>query len=102
MKQQLDAVLRERLGSAIRSSLAEQKVLGGFDPDQFAESVKTRISSEVHHRMADAIREYLHELDDDGLRQAIRQVVTQRGEYTPSYSGYSGFGGYSGYNSNLD
>ena len=55
--------------------------------------------------MVDAVREYLHEVEEDGLRQAIRHAVTQRGEYTPSYSGYSGFGGYSGYsgyNSNLD
>jgi hypothetical protein len=75
---QMDDVLRERLGTVIRAALMEQKTLGGFDPDQFADSVRGRLGHAIRERLTDAIRERLHEVHRDRLRDAIRSAVSQR------------------------
>ncbi|HEX7836607.1 MAG TPA: hypothetical protein VF469_04040, partial [Kofleriaceae bacterium] len=87
MKQQLENVLRDRLGTVVCMSLAEQKVLGGFDPNQFAESVRSRLVTALHEHMCDAARASLHELNREGLEDAIRYAV-QPGREVPRYAGY--------------
>jgi len=88
MKQQLESVLRDQLGTVVCTSLTEQKVLGGFDPDQFADSVRSRLITALQERMIDAARASLHE-HREGLQDAIRWAVTQYSREVPRYAGYS-------------
>jgi len=81
--------MRERLGTAIRASLVEQKLLGGFDPEQFADSVRGRIAYAIRERLTDSLRERLHEVHRDQLRDTIRSAVTEQGMGME----FSGFGG---------
>jgi hypothetical protein len=90
IKQNVEDVLRERLGTAIRSSYVEQKLLGGFDPEQFADSVRGRIAYVMRERLTDAIRERFHDVHRDRLRDAIRSAITQAhgSQSGPEFSGF--------------
>ena len=79
-------MLRERLGTAVRTSIIEQKLLGGFDPDSLADAVRGRIAYAMRERLTDAIRERLHDVHRDRLREAIRSSITQM--QTPEFSGF--------------
>jgi len=79
-------VLRERLGTAVRASLVEQKLLGGFDPDQFADSVRGRLAYAIRERLTDTVKERLHEVHRDRLRDAIRSAVSEGGN--PEFTGF--------------
>jgi hypothetical protein len=80
-------VLRERLGTAVRKSLIEQKMLGGFDPEGFADSVRSRIAYSMGERLADAIRERFHDAYRDRLREAILMAV-QQAQPTQQFNGF--------------
>jgi hypothetical protein len=75
IKDRVEDVMRERLGAAVRAALVEQKLLGGFDPEQLADSVRGRIASAIRERLTDAVRERLHEVHRDRLRDAIRSAI---------------------------
>ncbi|HWU86336.1 MAG TPA: hypothetical protein VN253_03650, partial [Kofleriaceae bacterium] len=47
----------------------------GFDPNQFANSVLSRICFLMHGRLVDAVRERLHEVPREHLCEAIRSAV---------------------------
>jgi hypothetical protein len=81
-------VLKERLGTAVRASLVEQKLLGGFDPEQFADSVRGRIAYAMRERLTDAIRERLHEVHRDRLRDAIRSALQEPGGGSGEFAGF--------------
>ena len=80
-------MLRERLGTAVRASIVEEKLLGGFDPDALADSVRGRIAYTLRERLTDAIRERLHDVHRERLREAIRSAVTQASQSGPEFTG---------------
>ena len=91
IKQHIDEVLRERLGTAVRKSLIEQKMLGGFDVEGFTDSVRNRIAYAMGERLADALRERFHDGYRDRLRDAIQSAV-QQAQSSPETSSFGGFG----------
>ena len=91
IKQHIDEVLRERLGTAVRKSLIEQKMLGGFDPEGFTDSVRGRITYAMGERLVDCLRERFHDGLRDELREAIQNAVSQA-RPTSEPSSFGGFG----------
>lgn len=72
----------------MRTSLIEQKVLGGFDPEAFSDAVRGRLTHAMRERLTDSIRERLHDAYRDRLRETIQSAVIQA---RPA-SEFTGFG----------
>jgi hypothetical protein len=75
----------------VRKSLLEQKMLGGFDPEAFTDSVRNRIVYAMGERLADALRERFHDTYRDRLREVIQTAVSAT-RPTSEVTSFGGFG----------
>ncbi len=83
IEQSIGDALRERLSTAIQATLVEQKLLGGFDPEQFADGVRGLLDHAIRERVIDAVRERLHEVHREHLHDVIRNAAPgSRQEFT--------------------
>ena len=83
VKTDLDEVLRSRLGAAIRASVTEQKQLGGFSPELFADSVRGRLSGAIRERVSQELARTVFEAvkrDQEKRDQIARSALRTRPE----------------------